>query len=110
MSSRLLLSAVLVPLVWSLSGCSTPPEDVPPGGLPPGDVAGAPGNGAVDPNAPPPVDGAATPGTPPIDGMGKPVSVEDLKFARFIEPGAETVTITVRVEGAAAGQIDIQSL
>jgi hypothetical protein len=110
-----LFAAVLA----GLAGCPAPVEEAatvpgPPGGEiapPPGDAPPPPPG---DPSAPPqPTDGAPVAG-PTMIGLsaesGSFVNPEDLKFARFITPDQKTVTLTITVEGATAGQVDVTSL
>lgn len=112
MSPRSLGLSVLL-IVVSLVGCPEP-EETPVGPQPGGGVAPPPGEG-------PPPGGEAPPG-PPSDGGSVPsllganpetgtmVNPEDMKFSRFITGDQKTVKLTVTVEGASAGQIDVVTL
>ena len=121
MLPRTSLAFLILAFATMLPGCPETPEDAPPmapptnagppqpaegGGMPAQTEGGAPPEGG-----PPPAGG---PGETTMIGAspegGAMINLADLKFSRVIAPGEKTVSLTVHVEGGAAGRIDIVSL
>lgn len=109
MLPRACLPCLILAFATMLPGCPETPEDAPP--MAPPTNAGPP-QPAEGGGMPSPTEGG--PGETTMLGAspegGAMINPEDLKFSRFITPGEKTVSLTVHVEGGAAGMIDIVSL